>query len=236
MLDVKIIKLFDGGILVPHGTKLHANSSYRVTVVAGEFAFHQDEPARLDFAQNGEIVASCDLVNDPLRRTNRVGTLSLGADGEMMLYAVLGDAVLFSHPINVASMTARPKGTPAGRWTVADLGEIGNGQVTVSDMQQVKLSASEVAGFLDVTVPTDPFEAYVVVTGTLGKFPFDGIRINGAEPVWDHMDSIRLEEGLWTLKLANVAGTLHADLRAGRPSGTERDPDGALVTSTEVNR
>jgi hypothetical protein len=157
----------------------------------------------------------------------------------MLMVVSLGESVLFSHPVNVVNVSGAGGGeasTTSGRWTVVDLGVVDVGTINVSDLEQVKLSASEVAAPLNVIAPSDAFEAYVDITGTAGKFPFTGIVVNGGEPFWDHMDSIRLEEPRWTLHLVGVAGSVHADLRVGRPSGTELDPDGDLVNSVEVNR
>lgn len=240
MRGLEIVKLSDSNVIVPHGTVVHSSSSYELRVAAREFIDGQPEDASFSLLKDGTQVASCTLLNDPLRRSCRTGILRIGdVGGDMLMVATLGDSVLFSHPVNVVNVAGSGGGdtpTPSGRWTVVDLGVVDSGTVDVSDLEQVKLSASEVAGLLNVLAPSDAFEAYVDITGTAGKFPFDGIAVNGGEPFWDHMDSIRLEESRWTLHLVGVAGSVHADLRAGRPSGTERDPDGDLVNSVEVNR
>lgn len=240
MRRLEIVKLSDSNVLVPHGTVVHSGSTYELCVVAREFIEGQQETAALALLKNGEQVVSCTLLNDPLRRSCRTGTLHVGdVGGDMLMVASLGDSVLFSHPVNVVNVEGSGGGdtpTPSGRWTVVDLGVVDTGTIDVSDLEQVKLSASEVAAPLNVRVPSDAFEAYVDITGTAGGFPFTGVVVNGGDPFWDHMDSIGLEESRWTLHLVGVVGSVHADLRAGRPSGTERDPDGDLVNSVEVNR
>lgn len=240
MRKLEIIKLSDSNVLVPHGTVIHSSSSYELRVTAKEFIEGQKDTASLVLLKDGTHVASCTLLNDPLRRSRRTGILRVGdTGGDMLMVASLGGSVLFSHPVNVVDVSGSDGGvapnTPS-RWTVVDLGVVDVGTVNVSDLEQVKLIASEVAGPLNVLSPLYAFEAYIDVTGTAGKFPFDGIVVNGREPFWDHMDSISLEEPHWTLHLVGVAGLVHADLRAGRPSGTECDPDGDLVNSVEVNR
>ena len=240
MRKLEIAKLSDSNVLVPHGTVVHSGSSYELCVTAREFIEGQQETASFALLKDGTQVASCTLLNDPLRRSRRTGILRVGdTGGDMLMVASLGDSVLFSHPVNVVDVNGDGGGVspvPSGRWTVVDLGVVDAGTVNVSDLEQVKLSASEVAAPLNVLAPSDAFEAYVDRTGTAGKFPFSGIVVNGGEPFWDHMDSLGLEESRWTLHLVGVAGSVHADLRAGRPSGTERDPDGDLVNSVEVNR
>lgn len=240
MRKLEMVKLSDSNVLVPHGTIVYSSSSYDLCVTAKEFIEGQQDEASFVLLKEGTQVASCALMNDPLRRSRRTGVLRVGdIGGAMLMVASLGDSILFSHPVNVVDVSGSGGGVtpaPSGRWTVVDLGVIDSGTVNVSDLDQVKLSASEVAVPLNVIVPVDAFEAYVDITGTSGKFPFAGIVVNGVDPFWDHMDSIRLEEPRWTLHLVGVAGSVHADLRAGRPSGTERDPDGDLVNSVEVNR
>lgn len=240
MRKIEIVKLSDSNVLVPHGTVVHSSSSYEMCVTAREFIDGPQEAASFALLNDRVQVASCTLLNDPLRRSRRTGILRVDdVGGDMLMVASLGDSVLFSHPVNVVNVSMNGGGdttTPSGRWTVVDLGVVDAGTVSVSDLEQVKLTASEVSAPLNVLAPSDAFEAYVDITGTSGKFPFDGISVNGGEPFWDHMDSIRLEEPRWTLHLVGVAGSVHADLRAGRPSGTERDPDGDLVNSAEVNR
>ena len=240
MLKLEMVKLSDSNVHVPHGTVVHSGSSYELCVTAKEFIEGQRETASFALLKDGTQVASCTLLNDPLRRSRRTGILRVGdVGGDMLMVASLGDSVLFSHPVNVVNVSGTVGGvapTKSGRWTIVDLGVVNSGTVNVSDLEQVMLSASEVAAPLNVLAPSDAFEAYVDITGTAGKFPFGGITVNGWEPVWDHMDSLRLTESRWTLRLVGVAGSVHADLRAGRPSGTERDPDGDLVNSVEVNR
>lgn len=240
MHKLEIRKLTDSNVYVPHGTIVHSNSSYELCVTAKEFIGGRQDAASFALLKNGTQVASCELKNDPLRRSRRTGILRVGdVEGDMLMVVSLGDSVLFSHHVNVVNVSGTGGDitpTPSGRWTVVDLGVVDTGTVNVSDLEQVKLSASEVAAPLNVLAPSDAFEAYVDITGTAGKFPFTGIVVNGGEPFWDHMDSIRLEEPRWTLHLVGVAGSVHADLRVGRPSGTERDPDGDLVNSVEVNR
>lgn len=237
MKDLSIVKLSDSHIEVPHGTVVHANSRYSVTVTAEEFAAHRGDSARLDVVKNGMAVATCELLVDPLRRSVRNGTLAVGGvPGDAVLYAVLGDSVLFTHPVRIAGVSgASALPEQYGRWTVVDLGTVTSGSVTVADLQQVKLSAGTVQGDLSVTAPAVPFEAYVAITGTSDAFPFTGILVNGSAPFWEHMDSLDLAESSWVLHLVNVAGTVHASLHAGVPSGTELDPDGDHVTSTGVN-
>lgn len=240
MHKLEIVKLSDSNVLVPHGTVIHTNSSYELCVTAKEFTEGRQEEASFAILSDGTQVASCSLLTDPLRRSRRTGILRVGdTGGDMLMVATLGDSVLFSHPVNVVNVNGIGGGdapTTSGRWTIVDLGVVDVGTINVSDLEQVKLSASDVAAPLNVLVPFDAFEAYVDITGTAGKFPFAGIVVNGGEPFWDHMDSIRLEESHWTLHLVGVAGSVHADLRAGHPSGTELDPDGDLVNSVEVNR
>lgn len=240
MLKLEVVKLSDSNVHVPHGTVIHSGSSYELCVVAKEFIEDQRETASFALLKDGTQVASCTLMNDPLRRSRRTGILRVGdVGGDMLMVASLGDSVLFSHPVNVVDVSGTVGGvapTKSGRWTIVDLGVVDIGTIKVSDLEQVMLSASEVTAPLNVLAPSDAFEAYVDITGTAGKFPFSGITVNGWEPFWDHMDSLRLTESRWTLHLVGVAGSVHADLRAGRPSGTERDPDGDLVNSVEVNR
>lgn len=240
MRKLEIVKLSDSNVYVPHGTVVHSNSSYELCVTAQELIEGQQEAATLVLLKDGTQVASCALMNDPLRRSRRTGILHVGDTvGDVLIVASLGDSVLFSHPVNVVNVSGIGGGDApmtSGRWTIVDLGVVDVGTINVSDLEQVKLSASEVAAPLNVSAPFDAFEAYVDITGTDGKFPFAGIVVNGGEPFWDHMDSIRLEESHWTLHLVGVAGLVHADLRAGRPAGTEFDPDGDLVNSVEVNQ
>lgn len=240
MRKLEIVKLSDSNVFVPHGTVVYSSSSYELCVTAKEFVEGQQETSSFTLLKDGTQIASSTLLHDPLRRSRRTGILRVGdTGGDMLMVASLGDSVLFSHPVNVVDVSGAGGSvdpTPSGRWTVVDLGVVDVGTVNVSDLEQIKLSASEVAAPLNVRVPLDAFEAYVDITGTAGKFPFDGIVVNGGEPFWDHMDSLRLAESRWTLHLVGVAGSAHADLRAGRPSGTERDPDGDLVNSVEVNR
>lgn len=240
MRKLEIVKLSDSNVHVPHGTVVHSSSSYELCVTAKEFIEGQQESASFVLLKDGTQVASCTLLNDPLRRSRRTGILRVGdTGGDMLMVASLGGSVLFSHPVNVVDVSGSGGGaapTKSGRWTIVDLGVVDVGTINVSDLEQVMLSASEVAAPLNVIVPFDAFEAYVDITGTAGKFPFGGITVNGWEPFWDHMDSLKLTESRWTLHLVGVAGSVHADLRAGRPSGTERDPDGDLVNSVEVNR
>lgn len=240
MRKLEMVKLSDSNVHVPHGTVVHSGSSYELCVTAREFIECQQESASFALMKGWTQVASCMLLNDPLRRSRRTGILRVGdVGGDMLMVASLGDSVLFSHPVNVVNVSGTGGGdapTTSGRWTIVDLGVVDIGTINVSDLEQVKLSASEVAAPLNVLAPFDAFEAYIDITGTAGKFPFGGIAVNGGEPFWDHMDSLRLEESHWTLHLVGVAGSVHADLRVGRPSGTERDPDGDLVNSVEVNQ
>lgn len=240
MRKLEIVKLSDSNVHVPHGTVIHSGSSYELCVTAKEFIDGQQESASFALLKGWTQVASCTLINDPLRRSRRTGILRVGdTGGDMLMVASLSDSVLFSHPVNVVNVSGAVGGvSPAqsGRWSVVDLGVVDDGTINVSDLEQVMLSASDVAAPLNVLAPFEAFEAYVDITGTAGKFPFAGVVVNGGEPFWDHMDSISLEESHWTLHLVGVAGSVHADLRAGRPSGTELDPDGSLVNSVEVNR
>lgn len=240
MRKLEMVKLSDSNVYVSHGFVVYSSSSYELFVTAKEFIDGQQESASFSLLKDGTQVASCTLLNDPLRRSRRTGILRVGdTGGDMLMVVSLGDSVLFSHPVNVVDVSGTGGGvvpTTSGRWTVVDLGVVDSGTINVDDLEQVKLSASEVAVPLNVLVPFDAFEAYVDITGTTGKFPFADIVVNGGNPFWDHMDSIRLEESRWTLHLVGVAGSVHADLRAGRPSGTEVDPDGYIVNSVEVNR
>lgn len=240
MCRLEIVKMSDAGIFVPHGTVIYANSSYELRVTAKEFVDGQRETAGLAILKGGVQVAYCALMNDPLRRSCRTGILRIGdVGGDASMVVSLGDSVLFSHPVNVVDAGGSGGGTvpvpSVDRWTVVDLGVVDTGTVSVSDLVQVKLSASEVASPLTLLVPAGAFEAYVDITGTVGKFPFEGVVVDGEDLFWDHMDSLRLAESRWTLHLVRVAGLVHADLRAGRYSGAELDPDGDLVNSVEVN-
>ena len=227
-------------VIVQPGTIVYANSSYELTVVAQEFASHREDSATFDILQDNRLVSSCPLVVDPLRRSTRHGRLRVGdIGGETTLRIVLGDSTLVSHPLRVvrAEGESETPDTPAGsRWSVVDLGVVDTGRVQVQDLTQVKFTVSGVAPYsLDVSAPTVPFEAYVVIMApAAGRFPFEGITVNGEVPFWDHRDSLALGETQWVLRLVSVAGVIHADLRAGRPAGTERDLDGDLVTSVEV--
>lgn len=227
-------------VIVQPGTIVYANSSYELTVVAQEFASHREDLATFDILQGNRLVSSCPLVADPLRRSTRHGRLRVGdVGGETTLRIVLGDSTLLSHPLRVVRVEGESEApdTPAGsRWSVVELGVVDTGRVQVQDLTQVKLTVSGVAPYsLDVSAPTVPFEAYVVIMApAAGRFPFEGITVNGEVPFWDHRDSLALAETQWVLRLVSVAGVIHADLRAGRPAGTERDLDGDLVTSVEV--
>lgn len=240
MLKLDIVKESDSGIFVPHGTVVHAGSTYEVSVTAREFASHRDDSASLRIVMDGRIVASCDpLAADPLRRTRRTGVMSTGpVSGDAVMCARLGDSVLFTHPVRIAASDAGDAGAEqsGSRWATVDLGTLETGFVSVSDLTQVRLSASSVADSLRISAPTGPFEAYVTVVGTNGAFPFEGVLVNGEEPVWDHMDSLGMPGELWTIRLSGVSGTVHADLRAGRPPGAELDVDGDAVVSMEVNK
>ena len=105
MRRLELEKLSDSNVLVPHGTVVYSNSSYELCVKAREFVEGQDEEAALALMQDGNQVASCALLNDPLRRSHRTGILRVdGIGGDMLMVATLGDSVLFTHPVNVVNV------------------------------------------------------------------------------------------------------------------------------------
>ena len=225
------------------GQRLFAGSTYGVDVSAPEFRKDTESAAELVLAAGGVRVAACTLVPDPLRRGRRVSTgagghLVVPAYGENVPVAVqvtLGTDVLVYVDSRV---TGVPGGAPApsgSRWTVVDLGRVTDGAVALSDMTQVKLTAPVASVPLSITAGS-PLDAYVVVVGEgLSRFPFTEVLVNGAAPVWTHQDSLSMPAQKWVLRIVKVADNYYADLRAGRPGGTELDPDGAAVVSAEVN-
>lgn len=105
MRRLEIEKLSDSNVLVPHGTVVYSGSSYELCVKAREFVDGQEEEAALALMQGGNQVASCTLMNDPLRRSYRTGTLRIDdIGGDMLMAVTLGDSVLFTHPVNVVNI------------------------------------------------------------------------------------------------------------------------------------
>lgn len=238
-------KQSDSFALFSGGQRLFAGSSYEVRFSAPEFRADRESEASLLLAAGDSVIASCALSPDPLRRDVRVGTLVLpdGAAGPAELRVVLGaDTILL---VDVAVTGHVSGGEDAGsagagsRWTVVDFGSVPTGIIAVEDMTQVSLTAPVTVNPsvpLSIAPAGDSLDAYVVVTveGT-ARFPFTDVLVGGAAPTWIHKDSLAMPAHRWIIRLVKVAGVYYADLRAGRPAGTEVDPDGAHVVSSEVN-
>ena len=238
-------KQSDSFALFSGGQRLFAGSSYEVRFSAPEFRADRTSPASLLLAAGDLLLASCELSPDVFRRDVRTGTLDLpdNADGPCELRVALdGDTILL---VDV-SVTGHASGGESGgesgagsRWTVVNLGSVPTGIIAVEDMTQVLLTAPATVNPsvpLAITPSGDSLDAYVVVTveGT-ARFPFTDVLVGGAAPTWSHKDSLAMEAHKWVIRLVKVAGEYYADLRAGRPAGTEVDPDGAHVVSSEVN-
>lgn len=239
-------KQSDSFALFSGGQRLFAGSSYEVRFSAPEFRADQTSPASLLLAAGDLLLASCALSPDPLRRDVRTGTLvlpDLADSGPFELRVVLGqntillvDVVVTGH----ASGGEDAGGAGAGsRWTVVDLGSVPTGIIAVEDMTQVSLTAPVAVNPsvpLSIAPTGDSLDAYVVVSVEgAARFPFTDVLVNGAAPTWSHKDSLLMPAHKWVIRLVKVAGDYYADLRAGRPAGTEVDPDGAHVVSSEVN-
>ena len=237
MQEIIISKVTDStATVLPGGSKLFTGYECAFRVRAQEFARDTASAASLELVDSaGAVAASCPLVPDPLRRPVRTGSLTVVAAARLRV--TLSGSVVMDIPMDTVPGTSSGSSpSSGGRWTVVDMGLVTNGRVPVGDLQQITLSASDVAMPLDVVTGEGFFEAYVIVTGTLGRFPFTGVTVNGAEPVWTRMDSLQLRESSWTLHVVKVAGSYRAELSASRYAGTELDPDGSAVTSAEVNR
>lgn len=241
MADTKFYlrKLSDSLAQFTPGRRMFAGSRYSLVVDALEFAADTESAATACLSVDGARVADCVLDPDVLRRGVRIGTLLVPADvaGAPRLVVDLDGSTILSVDLPVDGWTAGG-GSPEPRWTVVDLGQVSGTEVTVADMTQVRLAASRSIAPLSV-VPEDtsgPFDAYLVVdaAGTAG-FPFDGVLVGGAAPTWRHQDSFQLPASRWVLHVVKIAGVYFADLYAGRPAGSEVDPDGAVVVSAEVN-
>lgn len=238
-------KQSDSFALFSGGQRLFAGSSYEVRFSAPEFRSDRESPASLLLAAGDALLASCSLSPDPLRRDVRTGELVLpdSSVGQVELRVVLGaDTILLVD----ASVTGHASGgedagsAGAGsRWTVVDLGSVPTGIIAVEDMTQVSLTAPVTVNPsvpLSIAPTGDSLDAYVVVSVEgAARFPFTDVLVNGAAPTWSHKDSLLMPAHKWVIRLVKVAGDYYADLRAGRPAGTEVDPDGAHVVSSEVN-
>lgn len=238
-------KQSDSFALFSGGQRLFAGSSYEVRFSTPEFRADRTSLASLLLVAGDLTLASCSLSPDQFRRDVRTGTLDLpdNAAGQCELRVVLGsDTILLVD----ASVTGHASGGESGgetgagsRWTVVNLGSVPSGAIAVADMTQVSLTAPVTvapSAPLSITPSGDSLDAYVVVSvdGT-ARFPFTDVLVNGAAPTWSHKDSLLMPAHKWVIRLVKVAGDYYADLRAGRPAGTEVDPDGAHVVSSEVN-
>lgn len=242
------MKQADSFALFTESRRLFAGSSYDVQVDAPEFREDTVSGATLTLCSGQVRLASCALVPDPLRRGLRVSgqaaPLAVPAYAEtapLELRVELGGNTILALAATVAGAVSGDAAPPSdtSRWTVTDLGTVLAGAVSVADMSQTKLSASPMAEPLSVTPPEGPLDAYVVVTVPQSvaapRFPFSGVLVGGSAPVWSHQDSLLLPARKWILRIVRVADDYCADLRAGRPGGTEIDPDGTAVVSAEVN-
>lgn len=238
-------KLTDSLVEFAQGQRLFAGSSYDVCVDAAEFRADTTSTATLVLQSGAVRHASCTLVADPLRRGVRrsdpAAPLEIPAWSEtasLDLCAELAGNTVFLVPVTVVGRAFGDVSPGAGRWTVVDLGDIGLASVPLANLTQVKLSAAPAAVPLSLVPPEGELDAYVVVTVPVTetpRFPFTGVLVGGADPVWNHQDSLVLPARRWILHVVKVADVYCADLRAGRPAGTELDPDGAAVVGAEVN-
>lgn len=239
-------KQSDSFAMFSAGQRLFAGSAYEVRFSAPEFRDDQTSAASLLLSAGDFLLASCTLSPDPLRRDVRTGTLAIpdrSESGPFELRVVLGqntmllvDVVVTGHASGGEDVGSAGAGS---RWTVVDLGSVPTGIIAVEDMTQVSLTAPVTANPgvpLSIAPSGDSLDAYVVVTveGT-ARFPFTDVLIGGAAPTWSHKDSLVMPAHRWIIHIVKVAGAYYADLRAGRPAGTEVDPDGAHVVSSEVN-
>ena len=237
-----IRKVSDSFAWFDDGQRLYAGSTYRVVVEAEEFREDLGSAARLGLAAGGVVLAGCELQPDPLRRGLRVGELTIPAYREtsgLELRVTLAGCTVLLVGVTVVGLASGEAPTPSGaRWQVVDLGVVASGVVPVADMTQVKLAAEALDEPLSI-VPTPAdgsFDAFVVVTSAgARRFPFSSILVAGGSPVWSHQDSYAMPADRWILRLVKVADVYYADFRAGRPGGTELDPDGAAVISAEVH-
>lgn len=242
MNRMSLRKQTDSFALFADGQRMFAGSLYEIRVDAPEFRTDAESPAYVRLESAGVELASCGLVADPLRRGLRVGLLpvpgwrdSLAADLRVELG---GNTILF---VDVA-VTGAPAGesgpAQAGGRTEVDLGRLPYSTVTIADMTQARLVSPVVAEPLSVVPASDgaSFDVYVSIeTDGARRFPFSDVLVAGTRPTWSHQDSFLVPSQKWLLRIVKVAGTYYADLRAGRPGGTEIDPDGAAVVSAEVN-
>jgi hypothetical protein len=227
------------------GQRLYAGSSYSVSVDAPEFSEDQESVATMGLYSGGVELATCQLVPDPLRRGRRVCTqFDVPAYAEDTLVGMRVE--LDGNTILLVSVTivGAPYGTVGSdhtrsRWAVVDLGKISSAGISVGDMTQVKLEASMMQVPLSITPPSGAFDTYISITQAqedqVARFPFTGVLVAGRTPLWSHQDSYLLPCRKWVLRVVRVADDYYADLRAGRPAGTELDPDGNAVVSAEVN-
>lgn len=244
MNSLYLVKYSDSIARFGEGHRLFSGSSYSVKVDAKEFRADTEAAAELSLVSGDETLATCTLSPDTLRRGLRTGTLEVPADlGSRSTFSIvirLGGNVIFVMEIGVDSVTPSGTVTPASpRWTVVDLGTVTSGMITVFDMTQTKLVAAAMDEPLSITPvePSGSLDAYVVVSSeTAGRFPFSEVHVGGASPVWSHLDSLSMTATRWIIRITKVADVFYADLRIGRPGGVETDPDGAVVTSAEVNR
>lgn len=241
MNSIALSKRTDSFAWFTEGQRLFAGSTYAVSVDAPEFRVDTESSARVVVKAGGEGRAECALVPDPLRRGLRRGVLVAPADGADSLVVELAGNTILMMDIVATSGPGSSQAPSESRWTVVDLGVVTSGAVQVADMTQVKLSAAPMDDVLGIApVGTgDTFDAYVAVSaagGSATRFPFTGVFVGGSVPTWSHQDSLTMPARRWILHVVKVAGEYYADLRAGRPGGTEVDPDGDAVVSAEVNR
>lgn len=250
MNKLHVRKQTDSFVIFSEGQRLYAGSSYEVRVDAPEFRDATDAVATLSLCSGSIRLATCALTPDPLRRGVRQtvadSPLAIPAWRETSLLELRvelgGDTIILVDATVIGN--ASGDATVVPRWTVTDLGTVDPSvPVVLANMAQVKLSAAAVAlplHSLSLVPPEGDLDAYVVVTVPAGsaavRFPFSGVLVGGTAPVWSHQDSLLLPSRKWILRIVKVADDYYADLRAGRPGGTEIDPDGAAVVSAEVNR
>ena len=241
MARLRLEKRTTGLVRFFYGDEIHFGSGYDVWCEADEFKTELDAACVLSVEDGGLTLAECALSPDPQRRgVRRTGDQQLSLrdmplpEGRYGIRCTLGGDTLFFSEV-VVHGTGAPRNSSGERWSVVE-GSAEDGRLVVSDMTQVKLTLAAVdPHVLDVVAADGPFEAYVVVSGPGGAFPFQDVTVNGSAPTWTRKDSLALTSSRWTLHVMRVADGFVAQLFAGLPHGAERDPDGALVNSMEVN-
>ena len=240
MNRLHIIRVTDSLVRFLEGRNLYDGSTYEVVVEADCFKHDVISPATLVLESGGEQLVTCNLDADPLRRGVRLASLTIDSGGHsegfMLCCKLAGDVVFRAAvPVWTPAGTSGGGAAPGSRWTTVDLGTVSGSSIELADMTQAMATLAGAGPVFNIVTGPGFTEGYVSAA-TAGGFPFSSIKVDGADPMWIHMDSLATGSTSWLLHLIKVAGVVRASLFTGKPVGVEADPDGDLVTGVEVSR